>query len=328
MVFVENDIKHVCIVGAGAIGSLYAGHLGSVAKVSVLTRREEHAARLKQHGLRVSGKSQQQVNLAASTNPGELEEADLIIIATKTIDVESSMQRLRGYSPKALVMLVQNGLGCEELVARNGVWPVLSAVTFMAGTRHSDVHVEYELDTATWIGPWAGAGAGMEDARRVAELLGKSGLLAEAFEDLLPVQWSKLIFNAAINSICAITDLPFSQSYVERKEVSDLGHLVYGMVAEGGRVASELGISLYRDPWEMVLQAATQCSKEAGDGRVPSMQADVRAKQPTEVDWITGAIVRAAQQVGISVPLHETLYRLIKARETSWKIQDIVNKNE
>lgn len=193
----------------------------------------------------------------------------------------------------------------------------LVGVTFMAGTRHSDVHVEYELDTATWIGPWAGASARLEDAQAVVGLLQQSGLLAEAFEDLLPVQWSKLIFNATINSISAATDLPFCQSYVEREGLSDLGHLVYEMMAEGSRVASGCGISLHRDPWDMALQVATQCSKEAGDGRIPSMLADIRAQQPTEIDWITGAIVRAAQEAGIAAPLNETLYRLVKAKELS-----------
>jgi 2-dehydropantoate 2-reductase len=53
-------------------------------------------------------------------------------------------------------MTIQNGLGAEEIVAAHGDWPLLSAVTFMSGTRHGDAHVEYVLDTATWIGPYRG----------------------------------------------------------------------------------------------------------------------------------------------------------------------------
>ena len=51
------------------------------------------------------------------------------------------------------MMTVQNGLGAEEIVGAHGAWPILSSVTFMSGTRHADTHVEYILDTATWIGP-------------------------------------------------------------------------------------------------------------------------------------------------------------------------------
>ncbi len=50
-------------------------------------------------------------------------------------------------------MTVLNGLGAEEVVRRYGEWPMLSAVTFMSGTKHSDTHVEYILDTETWLGP-------------------------------------------------------------------------------------------------------------------------------------------------------------------------------
>lgn len=120
-----TQIKHVCIVGAGSIGSLFAGHLASVAKVSVFTRRQEHAELLNREGLRVSGKTRRQAEVFATTNPAELEEVDLVIVATKTIDVESSIKRLEGYVSNALIMLTQNGLGCEAMVSRYGLWPIL-----------------------------------------------------------------------------------------------------------------------------------------------------------------------------------------------------------
>ena len=63
------------------------------------------------------------------------------------------------------MMTVQNGIGSEEVVQRHGDWPIVSGVTFMSGTRHSDTHVEYELDTPTWLGPFAGT-RHAADARR------------------------------------------------------------------------------------------------------------------------------------------------------------------
>ena len=103
-------------------------------------------------------------------------------------------------------MTVQNGLGADEIVARHGDWPLLSSVTFMSGTRHEDTHVEYVLDTATWIGP--ARGTTYADAKAVADLIVASGLKAEAFDDLRPAQWSKLIFNATVNTVAALTGLP------------------------------------------------------------------------------------------------------------------------
>ena len=67
-------------------------------------------------------------------------------------------------------MTIQNGLGAEELVRTHGDWPLISAVTFMSGVRHDDAHVEYELDTETWLGPFAGT-ATYEQAQEIEALL-------------------------------------------------------------------------------------------------------------------------------------------------------------
>lgn len=316
-----REIKRTCVVGAGAIGSLFAGHFGAVADSTVLVRRKEHADRLNAEGLRVSGKAKLESRIIASTDPADLGDVDLVIIATKATAVEESAQVLAGHFPNAIVMTVQNGLGCEDVVARYGSWPILSAVTFMSGRRHSDTHVEYELDTATWLGPWAGAGADFVQARAVEALILKSGLKAKAFPDLRPAQWSKLIFNAVVNTVAALSDLPHVKAFAQQKELSDLGWLVQAAMEEGKRVAAAAGVELYEDPWLMNIEATSH--GQTGDdeyAHAPSMLEDVRAQRATEVDWITGAIVREAARAGVPAPINETLYRLVKAREASWKL--------
>ncbi len=314
-----KKLERVCVVGAGAIGSLLIGHLGTVIETVVLTRREDHARALNEHGLRVTGKSDLHANVSASTDPAQLGKVDLAIIATKAPAVEASAKMIQGHFPGATVLMIQNGLGCEEIVHQYGDWPIISSVTFMSGVRHSDTHVEYELDTATWMGPWAGTGATYEDVQQVAALINKSGLIAEAYPDLLPHQWSKLIFNSAVNSISAITDLPHVKAFAQREKIEDLGHLVYDMIDEARQIARARGVELADDPWEMNVQAVGQ-GKTGGEdyAHIPSMLDDVRHKRHTEIDWITGAIVREAEKAGIPAPFHKTLYRLIKAHEASW----------
>ena len=317
-----REIKRTCVVGAGAIGSLFAGHLGSVVQSTVLTRRAEHAAQLNTEGLRVSGKSDTHCPIIASTDPADLGDVDLVIIATKANAVEDSARILKGHFPRALVMTVQNGLGCEELVSRYGDWPIISSVTFMSGRRLSDAHVEYELDTATWLGPWAGSTATFEQAQGIESLIRASGLKAEAFPDLRPAQWSKLIFNAVINSVSAVTDLPHVKSFAVQDNLADLGCLVHAAMDEGKRVAAACGVELFEDPWHMNVKATSHGQTGNEDyAHVPSMLEDVRARRATEVDWITGAIVRAAAKAGVPAPINETLYRLVKARESSWKLK-------
>lgn len=316
-----KNIKRVCIVGAGAIGSLFAGHLGTVVDTCVLARREEHAKALNEKGLTVSGKSELQASITASTNPADLGDVDLVIIATKATAVEASARTLEGHFPNATILMVQNGLGCEQVIRQFGDWPIISGVTFMSGVRHSDTHVEYELDTATWMGPWAEHGADYAFVQAVEALLSHSGLKAEAYEDLLPHQWSKLIFNSAVNAIAGVTDLPHVKAFARQDQLSDLGHLVFNMMNEGKAIAAACGVTLADDPWKMNVKAVNQGSTNDLDyAHVPSMLDDVRHQRLTEVDWITGAIVREAQRVGIPAPYHESLYRLVKANELGWSL--------
>jgi 2-dehydropantoate 2-reductase len=305
-------VTRVCVAGGGVIGSLFAGFLARVAEVSVLTRREEHARALNEEGLRVSGRADFTSRVLASTDPAALPEPELVIVACKGGDLEPLASRLAGHFGGATVMPVQNGLGADAVVGAHGGWPLLVSVTFMSGTRHADTHVEYILDTATWIGP--ARGTTPADARAAAELIASSGLRAEAFDNLAPAQWSKLIFNATVNAVAALTGLPHDWHFAARGQTGDLGHVVFGLVEEGKAVAAAAGIELWEDPWEMNVHAT-----ERGSRHYPSMLEDVEARRPTEIEHITGALVREAERLGVPVPLHLTLYRLVRAREASWE---------
>jgi 2-dehydropantoate 2-reductase len=301
----------VCVVGAGSIGSLFAAHLATVTDVLVLTRREEHARALNEQGLQVSGRHDFTVGVTAAADPRDLPDFDLGIIATKANGVEAAAERLGGSSPGATIMTVQNGLGAEEIVRAHGEWPLVSAVTFMSGTKHSDTHVEYILDTETWLGPYGDTP--FERAKAIAQLLVDSGLKAEALPDLRPAQWSKLIFNATVNGVAALTGLPHDAHFAAEHHVGDLGHLVHDLVDEGRRVAAAADVELHDDPWEMNVLATRR-----GSAHYPSMLEDVKAHRPTEVELINGALVREAARCGVEAPLQTALYRLVKAREASY----------
>jgi 2-dehydropantoate 2-reductase len=314
-------MNRVCVVGAGAIGSLFAGHLAQVAEVGVLCRRPEQARALSA-GLRVSGKSTLDARVRASTDPAALGGAELVILACKATQLEAAASSIRGSFPGAVAMTVQNGLGPEEIVARHGDWPVISAVTFMSGVRHGDAHVEYELDTATWMGPWAGTRTTPALVEEARALIVAGGLRAEAFDDLLPAQWSKLIFNSAVNTVAALTGLPHVRAFADEGDPAALGHLVHAMVDEGKAVAAAAGVALHEDPWEMNVRAVRRGETAAASGayaHVPSMLEDVLARRPTEVDFIAGALVREAGRVGVPAPLNAALWRLVRGREASWQ---------
>jgi 2-dehydropantoate 2-reductase len=307
-------MKRVCIIGCGSIGSLYAAHLARVAEVWAFVRRPEHAKALNENGLRVTGTHDFHARLRASNNPAELPQFDLGIVSTKATQTADAIRPVASLFRKGAILSSQNGLGGEEIIAALSNTYVIRGTTFMSGTRHSDTHVQYELDTATWMGPFEPTKTPFSLVQEAADLINSSGLKAVALEDARPAQWSKLIFNSSVNAVSAITELPHSFHFAEEKQFTDLGHLLHALIEEGKSVAYALGIQLFEDPWEMnKIGAQTD--------HPPSMLYDIRNKLLTEVDYLGGAIAQEAQRLGIPAPLHTALYRLIRAKEASWTYQ-------
>jgi 2-dehydropantoate 2-reductase len=304
-------IGRVCIVGAGTIGSLFAGHLAQVVDVCVLTRRGEHAAVLNERGLRVTGRSRIDARVMATADPRDLPPFDVGIVSCKGTDLETAASSLEGCAPGATLMTVQNGMGAEAVVRRHGDWDLISAITFMSGTRHSDTEVEYILDTETWLGPYERTS--LDRVQEVAALIVSSGLKARAFADLRPSQWSKLVFNATVNGVAALTGLPHDFHFASEEEPTDLGRLVHALMNEGKAVARAAGPGFADDPWEMNVLAT-----QRGSAHYPSMLEDVAAGRPTEVESINGALVREAERLGLEVPLQQAVYALVRGREASY----------
>jgi 2-dehydropantoate 2-reductase len=308
-------MKRVCIIGCGAIGSLYAAHLARVAEVWAFVRREDHAQALNRDGLRVSGKHEFHVSLKATTRVDELPDCELGIVATKATQVEESISAIGHRFDEGAVVSAQNGLGSEEIIAEHTRGQVIRGTTFMSGTKHSDTHVQFELDTATWIGPFEPRHTPYALVKDAADLINAGGLKAEALGDARPAQWSKLIFNASVNGVSALTGLPHSPHFADESQFSGLGNLLHELIAEGKHVAEAAGIKLRDDPWEMNKIGAMT-------NHPPSMLYDIRRQLPTEVDFLSGAIAREAERVGVAAPLHTAVYRLIKGKQASWTFKD------
>ena len=238
-------------------------------------------------------------------------QCDFGIVATKAMHTDGAIFATAHAFADGCVATVQNGLGAEAVAGAHGAWPLLSSVTFMSGTRESDTRVEYVLDTETWIGPYRDTTP--QDARAVADLIASSGLKAQAFDDLLPAQWSKLMFNATVNAVSALTGLPHEPRFAATAERSDLGNLVRALMDEGKAVAAAAGVELHEDPWEMNVLAT-----QRGHRHSPSMLEDVKAHRLTEIELITGSLVREAETAGIPAPLHTAMYALVKAKEASY----------
>ncbi len=271
---------------------------------------------LNRDGLRVTGTHNFAVPLKATTNPKDLPDCDLGIVATKATQVKESFRLVGRHFDKGAVLSAQNGVGSEEIIATHTRGYVIRATTFMSGTRHSDTHVQYELDTPTWMGPFEPTGTPFSVVKEAADLIVAGGLKAEALEDARPAQWSKLIFNSSVNSVSALTGLPHSPHFSDEAKFSDLGHLLHALIDEGKTSG----------------RGSRRSSARRSVGDEPDRRHDQSSavhactmsviRLTTEIDFLSGAIAREAERVGVPAPLHTAVYRLIKGKEAAWNFQD------
>lgn len=301
----------VCVVGCGAIGSLFAAHLGRLKELEVWAYDldQAHVAAINRDGLRISGKSEIVARVRATSEASELPQCSFGIVATKSMHTRPAIEATAAAFTDAAVASVQNGVGNEEIIA--GSCPrVIRGTTFPAGHLVEPGHVEQDTGGKTWLGPFEAKPATMEEVAELAELLTRSGMETLAMEDARGAQWTKLIFNAATNPIGALTQLPHGVAC----DQPQLRKLITGLVDEGKAVAEELGIELDSDP-----DALVDHGREVAYRHKASMLQDVLAERPTEVAALNGGIVRFGRERGVPTPLNEALWALIEGLEHSWK---------
>ena len=301
----------VCVVGVGAVGSLFAAHLAQVDDVEVwgYDLLPDHVDAINERGLRLIGEADLVGRVHATTDPAEVPPCDFGIVATKSMYTGDAIARTAHAFAGGAVASVQNGVGTEEAIAEH-VARVIRGTTCPAGRVVEPGVVYMDVRGDTWLGPFEPRPASMDEVRRLADAISAGGMNSKALEDARGAQWTKLIFNAATNPIGALTRLTHGRVV----ELAETRQLVSRLVAEGKAVADALGITLDSDPDELVDHAA-----EVAYEHRASMLQDVLAERVTEIDALNGGIVRFGSEQGIPTPLNEAITALVKGLEFSWR---------
>lgn len=300
----------VCIVGCGAIGSLFAAHLAKLEGVEVwaFDLDRKHVDAIRANGLKISGKSNVHSHPRATSDPREIPACEFGIMATKSLHTRKAIESTAHVFAEGAVCSVQNGVGNEEIIAEY-VPRVIRGTTFPAGHLVSPGHVEQDTGGKTWIGPFEPKPASMAEVEILAARLTESGMETLAMEDARGAQWTKLIFNAATNPIGALTGLPHGVAC----DVPAVRKVISGLVAEGVAVADALGIRLDSDPDKLVDHA-----REVAYNHKASMLQDALARRATEVAALNGGIVNFGRETGVPTPLHQAIWALVEGLEHSW----------
>jgi 2-dehydropantoate 2-reductase len=298
----------VCVVGCGAVGSLFAANLARLDDVEVWAYDlwDEHVAAINEHGLRLSGAGEVLSPVRATSDPGELPACDFGIVATKSMQTSSAVAACAAAFTGGAVCSVQNGAGNEELIAEH-VAHVIRGTTFPAGHLAEPGHVVWDTKGDTHIGPFEPSPAPFDKVRALADACTRAGMPTVALEDARGAQWRKLIFNAASNAIAALTGLTHGR--VAEPPTRDLA---WAVMAEGRAVADAQRIVLDRSPEDLFDYAA---QRDVAYDHKPSMLQDVEAGRETEIDFLNGAIVAFGERHGVEAPLNRALTALVKGLE-------------
>jgi 2-dehydropantoate 2-reductase len=305
----------VCIVGCGAVGSLFAAHLARKGEAEVWAYDvwKDHIEAIRKNGLRLSGAAEFIAKLNVTSNAKDLPRCDYGIVATKAIHTGSAIAEVaHAFDDASAICSVQNGVGNEEIIAEH-VKYVIRGTTFPAGHPIGPGHIGFDIQGDTWIGPFEPTNTSMSKVEELAGLITRSGMNVIALKDARGAQWTKLIFNAATNPVGALTLLHHGAA----TRFPPTARLFNNLIAEGEAVAKALGIELHGDPRALVQKGASAPGKHRA-----SMLQDVLAKRQTEVDFMNGAIVKWGKETGIPTPLNQSVWDLIKGLEHAWSDPD------
>lgn len=328
------------IIGGGSIGLLYGGKLAEAgADVTVWTRSQDQAEQLQLHGITlqdVYGEEERIVKVRGAwiqraghsikvPKEIQLNQIRWIIVAVKQSDLNSELlEQLNDLvasceEQKAYILCLQNGRGHLERI-QNALphIPVLAAVT-TDGARRMNAHTVRHTGTGQlWMGEWDGNNRNMDKDLEKSQnmlvlLLQTAGFTALLSNDMENRIFHKLLINAVINPLTAMFDvrngeLPFHPTR---------DTLMRALYLETEQILLKAGMVALEDGWQHIINVCQQTSDN-----ISSMLSDVRARQVTEIDAINGAVVRLAEQLGLSAPLNQAAVVIIEALHPKLKSKE------
>jgi 2-dehydropantoate 2-reductase len=300
----------VAILGAGAMGCLFAARMAEAgAEVTVIDVEPSRLDAIRSRGIMLTDDhGVRTVRVRAALARDVAGPVDLLLLFTKGMHSAAaiaSVAHLRGCDPIALTL--QNGIGNAELLAAAfGADRVLMGTALIPADLTGPGAVEAHGHASLQLGAFGNAGAG--SVERVADLLERSRFIVHRNGRIAVAVWEKLAFNAALNAIGMICEVP--NAGVDNRPGRRLATAVVG---ETVAVAAAKGLVLDRDA---ILGHVDAALREHG-GHKASMLQDREAGRPGEIEAINGAITKEGRRAGVATPVCDTLADLVRIIEAA-----------
>jgi 2-dehydropantoate 2-reductase len=299
------------IVGTGAMGSVYASHLGKAGhEVWAIDIWQEHLDAIAGSGLTVSGASGSFVvdNLQVGRTPADAGNCDVWVIATKAADVDRAAAAVAPLlRPDDVVMAFQNGLGAGERVARriSEDHIVVGIAEGFGSSIPEPGRVHHEGKRLIRIGEMNGGLTPRVQA--IEQSWRDAGFNVEAFADVHRMIWEKFLCNVTLSAPCAVFDVTIG----ELMSNPETWGVALGCTAEAYRLGLAKGVQFpFDDPLQYVTDFAATIPNSS-----PSMRLDQLARRRSEVDVINGQVVTLSRELGLEAPYNETLCAVLRRRE-------------
>lgn len=302
----------IAVVGAGAMGSVYAGLLGGAGHdVWAVDVNAEHIEAILAHGLRVEGASGDRVvRIAATTTPADVGEVELVVIATKAMDAQAAAQSARPLiGAETTILTIQNGLGAADAVAdvTGGEQLMVGVAGGFGASVLAPGHVHHHGFELLRLGERNGPATPRTE--QIAEAWRQAGFSVKTYDDVDQLLWEKLICNASYSGTCGLLELTIGDVIQDPHAWS----VASRCAEEALEVARACGVAIEIDDCASYVRDYGLAIPAAR----PSLLLDLLANRPCEIEWINGAIPRRGRQVGISAPTNQLITTLVLAKQAT-----------
>lgn len=299
----------IAIIGSGAMGSLFGGLLAENGhKVTLADKRKKLVRKINENGLKITNlkNKKRTIEVKATTSVKNITKPDLAIIFVKSPDTEKAVKdSIQILNPDVNILTLQNGLGNPETIAKHiPEEKIIAGTTTHGSTEKTPGHVKHAGEGDTVIGRYFTDNDGFVDD--LATTLTDAGIKTNVSNDIQKFVWEKVLVNIGINPLTALARVK-NGALLEFKAGTNI---LERAIEEGIKIAKAEGVKIRDD----IISHAKNIAKKTKDNK-SSMLQDIEQGRKTEIEYLSGAIVKKAEKHNISVPTNETLNNLILLAE-------------
>lgn len=298
----------IAVIGAGAMGSIYGGHLSQHNEVYLVDTAAAVVDKISNDGLTIQENGEDVIyHPCAVVSTEGVGPVDLVVLFVKSLYSRAALSGNSGLiGPDTYLMTLQNGSGHEDIL------------TEFVDRDHVIIGTTEDNGAVLGLGHIRRGGGGNTNVGMLAE--DKAGFLPQlkkAFDscgfnlrihdNIQQLIWDKLFTNVSLSAVTGI--LQVDMGYIAANQHA--WALTVSLIKEAVAVATAMGLSADVDA---IIEKVKTTSKMSPNG-CTSIRADLRDGRRTEVDTISGSVVRAAAKVGVPVPSHEFVVHMVHAME-------------